>query len=65
MLGYVEKLSKAPWKIVEEDVEALRAVGFVDIAILHINLAASYYAYVNRIASGLGVPLEDFWSNDE
>ena len=65
MLGYVEKLTKTPWKVVREDVEALRAVGFDDIAILHINLAASYYAYVNRIASGLGVPLEDFWNIKE
>ena len=26
-----------------------------------LNLVVAYYAYVNRIADGLGVPLEDWW----
>lgn len=58
MLGYVDKLTLRPWDMVEEDVITLREIGFSDAAILDINQVASYYAYVNRIADGLGVGLE-------
>jgi alkylhydroperoxidase family enzyme len=43
------------------DVMALRAAGFSDTAILDINQVTGYFAYVNRLADGLGVPLEEFW----
>lgn len=43
----------------EHDVQNLKAVGFSDLDILHIAEVISYYAYVNRIADGLGVLLED------
>lgn len=58
MLSYVEKLTKSPARMVESDVDSLRAVGFSDQDILHICEVAAYYAYVNRIADGLGVQLE-------
>jgi len=45
----------------EADVIALREAGFSDSAILDINQVTGYYAYVNRLADGLGVELEDFW----
>ncbi len=61
MLIYVEKLTKEPWGIVEQDVIALRGAGFSDGAILDINQIAGYYAFVNRLADGLGVELEHFW----
>jgi hypothetical protein len=48
--------------MVEEDVIALREVGFSDEAILDINQVTAYYAYVNRLADGLGVELEPIWS---
>ena len=44
--------------MVEEDVISLRDAGFTDRDILDINQVASYYAYVNRTADGLGVGLE-------
>ncbi len=62
MLAYVEKLTLRPWEMVNEDVLALRAAGFSDAAILDINQVTSYYAYVNRLADGLGVELEPFWN---
>jgi uncharacterized peroxidase-related enzyme len=62
MLAYVEKLTLTPWEMVEADVLALRQAGFSDAAILDINQVTSYYAYVNRLADGLGVELESFWS---
>jgi uncharacterized protein YciW len=61
MCEYVEKLTLMPWEIVEADVVALREVGFSDSAILDINQVTGYYAYVNRLADGLGVELEEFW----
>lgn len=61
MLTYVEKLTLRPWDMVEDDVIALRRTGFSDAAILDINQVTAYYAYVNRLADGLGVELEPFW----
>ncbi len=61
MCEYVEKLTLKPWEMVEADVIALRDAGFSDSAILDINQVTGYYAYVNRLADGLGVELEDFW----
>ena len=65
MLVYAEKLTLRPWDMVEADVIALRDVGFSDSAILDINQVTSYYAYVNRLADGLGVELEDFWNEQD
>lgn len=61
MLTYVEKLTLQPWEMVEADVVALRTAGFSDAAILDINQVTGYYAFVNRLADGLGVELEQFW----
>ena len=65
MLEYVEKLTLRPWDMVEGDVGALRQAGFSDAAILDINQVSGYYAYVNRLADGLGVELEPFWENKD
>ncbi len=58
MLGYAEKLTLTPGRMTETDVDELRAAGFTDRDILDICEVVSYYAYVNRIADGLGVALE-------
>jgi uncharacterized peroxidase-related enzyme len=58
MLEYAEKLTRTPAAMQAGDVEALRGVGFSDADVLHIAEVTSYYAYVNRIADGLGVDLE-------
>jgi uncharacterized peroxidase-related enzyme len=55
MLGYVEKVTREAWTVVPGDLEALRAAGFDDQAILQINLIASAFAWLNRAADGLGV----------
>ena len=59
MLAYVEKLTLEPARMARADVDALRAAGFADADVLGIVECAAYYAYVNRIADGLGVELED------
>lgn len=41
--------------VTDTDVQSLRAAGFEDEEILHANLIAAYFNFVNRIALGLGV----------
>ena len=58
MLDYVEKLTLSPSSVQREDVEGLRAAGFSDADVLEIAQVTAYYAFVNRLAEGLGVELE-------
>lgn len=55
MVDYVTKLTKSPDKMEEADVLKLKEAGFNDDDILNMNLVASYFNFVNRIAMGLGV----------
>ena len=48
----------------EADVQKLRDAGFSNHGILDIAHVTGYYAYVNRIADGLGVELESFWKEN-
>ncbi len=59
MLAYSFKLTRQPEQMNVDDVECLRAVGFDDRAIHDICAIVSYFAFVNRIADGLGVELEN------
>ncbi len=58
MLAYAEKLTATPGAMTRADVEVLRVAGFTDADVLAIAEVTAYYAYVNRIADGLGVELE-------
>ena len=55
MLDYAAKLTRHAWKVTPEDLDRLRAAGFDDRGILQINLIASWFNYINRVADGLGV----------
>jgi len=55
MLDYVAQLTRDATKIMPEHLDRLRAEGFEDQAILQINLIASWFNYINRVADGLGV----------
>ena len=59
MLCYAEKLTKNPADMREEDIDNLREFGLSDRDILDLNQVISYFNYVNRIADGLGVELEE------
>ena len=61
MLDYAVKLTLEPWNMVEDDVSVLRSSGFSDEAILDICQVTGYFAFVNRLADGLGVELEHYW----
>jgi uncharacterized peroxidase-related enzyme len=55
MLDYAAKLTRHAWKVTPEDLDQLRRVGFDDRGILQINMIASWFNYINRVADGLGV----------
>ena len=55
ILTYTEKLTRHAYKITPEDLEALRAAGLDDTGILQVNLIASWFNYINRVADGLGI----------
>lgn len=65
MLDYVVKVTREPWTVDAADIDYLRAAGFDERAILDICQITAYYAYVNRLADGLGVELEDYWQAEE
>jgi alkylhydroperoxidase family enzyme len=55
MLDYAVKLTDHAYRVSSNDLERLRTLGFTDQAILQINLIASWFNYINRVADGLGV----------
>ena len=58
MLDYAVKLTEAPSTVDQADVEQLRLAGFDDRGIHDICAVTAYFAFVNRIADGLGVEME-------
>jgi uncharacterized peroxidase-related enzyme len=65
MLDVVLKLTRQPGTMRESDLVPLRAHGFDDAAMLDIVQVTAYYNYVNRMADGLGVELEPYWTPDD
>ena len=61
---YTEKLTRAPSSIGPDDIDALREVGFDDQGISSATQVIAYFNYINRIADGLAVPMED-WLHDD
>ena len=64
LLDLAAKLTRTPADMTADDLAPLRDVGLSDRDILDLNLCVSYFAYVNRIADGLGVQLEPYWTSD-
>ncbi len=62
MLDYAVKLTHTPATISQVDVDQLRTSGFDDRAVHDICAITAYYAFVNRIADGLGVEMEELGS---
>ncbi len=65
MLDYAVKLTLTPGKMCDGDVERLGELGFDQAAVLDICQVVSYFNYVNRMADGLGVELEDRWREED
>ena len=55
LCDYVAKLTRDATRVTPADLDRLRQHGFTDVAILQINLIASWFNYINRVADGLGV----------
>ena len=58
MLAFAVKLARTPAEMTAADVASLRSSGFDDCAVHDICAIVAYFAFVNRIADGLGVELE-------
>jgi uncharacterized peroxidase-related enzyme len=58
LLDYAETLTLAPAAVRATHIEALRAQGYDDRAIHDACVIVAYFAFVNRIADGLGVQVE-------
>jgi alkylhydroperoxidase family enzyme len=58
LIEYADRLTLAPGAIEASDVERLRAAGLDDRAIHDACAIVAYFAFVNRIADGLGVEIE-------
>lgn len=63
ILAYAEKLTRRPTSVTRTDIDRMREAGLDDVAILHACEVASYFNYVNRMADGLSVTLEDDWEH--
>lgn len=59
MLDYALRLSRQPRDVGAAGVEKLRAAGLTDAEIHRVAAVAAYFNFVNRIAEGLGVSLEE------
>lgn len=59
LVSYAVKLTQDPERVTREDIESLRRLGLSDREILQTAMIASYFNFVNRIANGLGVSLEE------
>ena len=58
LLAYADVLTLTPQSVTRAHIESLRAAGYSDRAIHDACAIIGYFAFVNRIADGLGVELE-------
>lgn len=65
LVEYAAKLTSTPGKMQEADLKPLRDAGLTDRDILDTVLVVAYFAYVNRIADGLGVVLDAYVHEQE
>lgn len=59
MIDYALRLTRCPQDVERADVERLRAAGLTDAEIHRVTAVVGYFNFVNRIAEGLGVSLEE------
>jgi len=58
LLDFARKLNDAPDAVSFEDINRLRVAGFTDQNIFDTVMVVAYFNFINRVADGLGVPLE-------
>lgn len=60
LLRFAVKLTRTPGAMTAADVDALRAAGFDDRAVSDAVHIVAYFNFINRVADGLGVDLEEW-----
>jgi alkylhydroperoxidase family enzyme len=53
-----EKMSATPTRMIEEDWQPLRALGFEDLACLEVAHIVGIFNYLTRLADGFGLQLD-------
>ena len=59
LLDACVKLTRTPWAMSADDVKELRNQGFGDEEIHDAFQVAAYFNYINRVADGFGIDLEE------
>lgn len=59
ILRYTEKLVKEPATITKTEINNLFDAGFTESGVHDIAQVVAYFSYVNRLADGLGIELEE------
>ncbi len=65
LVDYAIKLTTKPGEVSEQDLGPLRDAGLSDSAIHDAAAITAYFNFVNRMASGLGVELDDSPRSDD
>ncbi|MBD3332719.1 peroxidase [candidate division GN15 bacterium] len=59
ILDYAERITLRAHTITREYVDGLRAIGMDDTMLHDVVQVTGYFNYINRLADGLGVELEE------
>lgn len=59
LVAFALELTNAPEQVIEDDLAPLRSAGLTDAGIHDLVSVVSYFNFVNRMALGLGVELEE------
>lgn len=59
MLDFARRLTRELGSASRKDLAPLRAAGLDDEAIMHLTAVVGYFNFINRVAIGLGVRLDD------
>ena len=63
MLEFTENLTLTPAMMTEDDINALRNVGWTDRDVLDIVMACAYFNFRVRVVDGLGLEIPDMLAN--
>ena len=62
MLDYVQLITEAAHRSTSEDVEKLRAAGWLENQIAEAVYITAMFAFFNRVADAFGIPVQNYLS---